>query len=386
MEKSVREDSSSSYAGPAKLVEALTQRSKSGNLRSLRRTDSLVDFASNDYLGLSTSNELHKLIQTRYYALDTIRNGGTGSRLISGNTAIYEQLENKLAGIFKGEGALLFNSGYAANQALVSAVPQKGDTILYDQRSHVCLKEGAWLSKAQSFSFAHNNLDDLAQKLKRAAGDVFVVTETVFSMDGDVSPLSEMITLCKSFGAYMIVDEAHSTGAYGKDGAGWLVQENLQEGVFARVYTFGKAMGVHGACVVGSEQLKKYLINFGRPFIYTTSLPAHSIVSIDAAFDLLGQQAHLQQSLSQKINLFRQLYLSSVSRTAIQPILIKGNDKVKQVADRMQKEGFDIRAILSPTVREGEERLRISLHASNSDQQITEMVEALLVHTSSNLQ
>ncbi|MFT4785867.1 MAG: 8-amino-7-oxononanoate synthase, partial [Cellvibrionaceae bacterium] len=130
----------------------------------------------------------------------------------------------------------------------------------------------------------------------------------------------------------------------------------------------------------------KYLINFGRPFIYTTSLPAHSIVSIDAAFDLLGQQAHLQQSLSQKINLFRQLYLSSVSRTAIQPILIKGNDKVKQVADRMQKEGFDIRAILSPTVREGEERLRISLHASNSDQQITEMVEALLVHTSSNLQ
>ncbi|MFT7282719.1 MAG: 8-amino-7-oxononanoate synthase, partial [Cyclobacteriaceae bacterium] len=181
MEKSVREDSSSSYAGPAKLVEALTQRSKSGNLRSLRRTDSLVDFASNDYLGLSTSNELHKLIQTRYYALDTIRNGGTGSRLISGNTAIYEQLENKLAGIFKGEGALLFNSGYAANQALVSAVPQKGDTILYDQRSHVCLKEGAWLSKAQSFSFAHNNLDDLAQKLKRAAGDVFVVTETVFS-------------------------------------------------------------------------------------------------------------------------------------------------------------------------------------------------------------
>lgn len=359
------------------LQEKLNERIEKGNLRRLGDSSHLLDFVSNDYLGLSRNKALYERIESRIKHEGFIGNGGTGSRLLSGNHRFYESLENYLAGLFDAESALVFNSGYAANQALVSAVAEKGDTILYDQLAHVCLKEGAWLSKAETVAFRHNDLEDLKSRLQRAQGRVFVLTETVFSMDGDIAPLREMVEICEQFGAYLIVDEAHSTGVFGRGGCGWLVDQELHERIFARVYTFGKGMGVHGACVVGSQVLTDYLVNFGRPFIYTTSFPPHSVIAVEEAFRFLFENLHLQEELTEKILLFRSLWTASVSETAIQPVMIGDNLRARKISSSLQEKGFDVRPILSPTVQKGTERLRISLHVHNTDQEITDLVTEL---------
>ncbi len=358
------------------LKEKLEERQQKGLLRTLSSENGLIDFLSNDYLGLARNQELGDRIAFRSKKEDFLGNGGTGSRLLSGNHSAYSKLENYLFGVFRSEATLVFNSGYAANQALVSCVAGKGDTILYDQLSHVCLKEGAWLSKAQSFAFGHNDLEDLEQKLERAKGRVFVITESVFSMDGDEAPLAEIIQLTQKFNAYLIVDEAHSTGTFGEGGSGYLVEKGLAKDVFARVYTFGKGMGVHGACVAGSQTLIDYLINFGRTFIYTTSLPPHSVISIEESFRFVAGHPELQTQLNKKIGLFRSL-VSTSSKTSIQPMLIPGNQEVRRVASELQDAGFNVRPIVSPTVMEGTERLRICLHAFNTDQEIQGLTKKL---------
>lgn len=358
------------------LKEKLDERVRNGSIRALKDNSHLIDFVSNDYLGLSRSEELSARISRRF-SNENQGNGGTGSRLLSGNNQLYERVEAFLAEIFQSESALIFNSGYAANQALVSSVAGKGDTILYDQLSHVCLKEGAWLSRATTVSFGHNDLADLEIKLKRAEGRVFVLTESVFSMDGDMAPLAAIVGLCEKYEAYLIVDEAHSTGVYGERGSGVLVEENLTDRVFARVYTFGKGMGVHGACVAGSKILTDFLINFGRPFIYTTSLPPHSIISIEESFKYLNEHIGLQSELQNRIRLFRENWEESISETAIQPILIGSNEKARAISDKLQQKGYDVRPILSPTVKKGTERLRISLHVHNTEEEVLALLDAV---------
>lgn len=355
----------------------LQQRSEEGNLRTLKRETGLIDFVSNDYLGLARNRELANRINQRMETLGWFSNGGTGSRLLSGNHPVYEALEAQLCEVFSAEACLVFNSGYAANQALVASVADAGDTILYDQLAHVCLKEGAWLSKAETVAFRHNDLDDLEARLKRAKGRKFVVTETVFSMDGDIAPLHELVSLCERFEGYLIVDEAHSTGAYGARGSGLLTEMGLADRVFGRVYTFGKAMGVHGACVAGSKTLVDYLINFGRPFIYTTSLPPHSVASIQESFLYLAEHMPLQEELKSRISFFRTHFAESTSETAIQPVMIGSNELAKASSVRLQQAGFDVRPILSPTVQRGTERLRISLHTFNTEEEILAMVQML---------
>lgn len=364
------------------LREKLQSRLIEGNLRSLPTHLDLIDFVSNDYLGLSGNRALFDSINLRIQKEGFIANGGTGSRLLSGNHHHYHALEDDLKGIFRSEAVLTFNSGYAANQALVAAVADKGDTIIYDQLAHVCLKEGAWLSAAQTLAFAHNDLEDLKKKIGQASGKVFVVTETVFSMDGDIAPLKSIVDICTSSGAYLIVDEAHSTGVMGENGGGLLLNEELYQGVFARVFTFGKAMGVHGACVAGSQQLVDFLVNFGRPFIYTTSLPPHSIIAISESFQYLKANIDLQNQLIEKIALFKKSFGRSISDTAIQPIMIGSNEQARRIAQQLQDEGFDVRPILSPTVKRGTERLRVSLHVHNSDEQIVALSRAIALMTS----
>ncbi|MBV6646676.1 MAG: 8-amino-7-oxononanoate synthase [Cyclobacteriaceae bacterium] len=363
------------------LVQKLQERHSKGNKRQLPQATALKDFVSNDYLGLARNRELAERIRERWDSEGFIANGGTGSRLLSGNHSFYKELERMLSAVFQAESALVFNSGYHANQAVVASIPQKGDTILYDQLSHVCLKEGAWLSKADSYAFFHNDLEDLERRLVQAKGNVFVLTETVFSMDGDVAPLEEMVALCERYGANLIVDEAHSTGVYGADGGGWLIEKDLHQRVFCRIYTFGKAMGVHGACVAGSKALAEYLVNFGRPFIYTTSMPPHSVLSIAEAFQYLRDHIELQQVLRSKVELFvnhlQRQGIKPLSSTTIQPIMVAGNSKARKVAQDLQQGGFDVRPILAPTVKEGAERLRISLHTSNTDEEIVQLAEAI---------
>ena len=269
------------------LQQKLVERSQAGTKRELKTNDRLVDFVSNDYLGLARSVELFEKIKAYDYSKIVNKNGSSGSRLLSGNSSAYEQLEKKLAEIFNAEAALLFNSGYNANLALVCSLPQKGDTILYDSLSHVCLKEGAWLSRADSLAFEHNDLNDLERKLQTSSGTKYIVIESVYSMNGDIAPLEEITRLAKKYEAKLIVDEAHSTGVFGENGSGLVCELGMEKDFEARIYTFGKGMGVHGACVCGSQLLIDYLINFGRPFVYTTALPIHSIFSIDATFDYL---------------------------------------------------------------------------------------------------
>ncbi len=367
------------------LKEKLLRREKDGSLRQLSNFQLPFDFVSNDYLGLARNVQLQYLIQNKFDRLDEKRNGSGGSRLLSGNFSVYRELEECLSNIFQSEACLVFNSGYQANLALISCVPQKGDTIIYDSLSHVCLKEGAWLSKANTISFMHNDIQDLEKKLKDSGGNKFIVIESVYSMDGDESPIDDIISLAKKNDASIIVDEAHTTGSYGSHGSGWLVHKGLHHNIFAKVYTFGKAMGVHGACVCGSRLLIDFLINFGRSFIYTTALPPHSVVSINEAFKFLNNNLELQSVLYERINFFRErmkeagLRLPN-SKSAIQPILLPGNESVKMLATALNNEGFDVRPILSPTVKKGSERLRISLHAHNSHEQIDDLVNQIKIH------
>lgn len=362
------------------LSRRLDARKEKGLLRRLPADTNLVDFTSNDYLGLSQSEELFHRVNEAVTHLRK-KNGSSGSRLLSGNSAMAEQLEEKLAGIFRSRSTLVFNSGYSANLAVLSAIPQKSDTILYDELAHASIKDGARMSLARKYHFRHNDLRDLEKKIAASAGRIFVVVESLYSMDGDECPLEELVSLSEKYNFSIVLDEAHSTGVRGPGGSGICVEKSLHEKVDIRIYTFGKAMGTCGACVAGSPYLKEYLINFARPFIYTTAPSPHTVASIACAFDFLSSNRHLQQTLQQKINHFLQLAARFPNRTksasAIQTFLIPGNAAIREAARNVQQKGFDVRPILSPTVPEGTERLRLCLHAFNTDEEITSLSEAL---------
>ncbi|BAV08207.1 8-amino-7-oxononanoate synthase [Filimonas lacunae] len=351
------------------LQPALAQRTENNAFRSLRLPSGSIDFCSNDYLGLVHSGVLARQIaeQTLYAS------GSTGSRLLAGNSVLAEETEAMLAGFHQAGAALLFNSGYDANIGVLSAIPQKGDTIIYDQLCHASIRDGIRLSFAQSFSFRHNDREHLQQRLERTTGNVFVVTESVFSMDGDTCPLPELVALCEQYGAHMIIDEAHATGVIGNRGEGWVQYLDMQERVFCRMHTFGKACGCHGAVVLGSKRLKDFLINFSRSFIYTTALPDHAIAAIRASYALFPgmqqQRAHLQ-SLVQQFTHNPLSYQLTSSNTPIQGVLVPGNLEVKKMARHLQQHNLDVRAILYPTVPNGSERLRVVLHAYNTPEEV----------------
>lgn len=356
------------------LQKKLSNRQASNNLRSLVVNTSHIDFSSNDYLGLARSQALFEKIKqhTEQYPY----NGATGSRLISGNSQQVVEAEEKLSKLFQSEACLIVNSGYMANLTVLSSVPQRNDTILYDELAHACIKDGARLSMASRHPFKHNDLDDLESKLKKSSGTKFVVVESVYSMDGDLCPLEELTFLTEKYNAILIVDEAHSTGLFTETGAGYVVSKKLASKIPIRIYTFGKAMGIHGACICTSTAVKNYLINFSRPFIYTTALPPHSISSIVCAFDYLHENKTLQKALSNQINYFKN-HLATESKTPIQPIIIPGNERVKEIAGILHKEGIFVKPILSPTVKEGSERLRICLHSFNTQTEIDSLICSL---------
>lgn len=359
----------------------LSQRQEEGLIRKLISTRLPADFFSNDYLGLARSKELSDNIEALHQKLG-VQNGSGGSRLLAGNSAFTEAVEKELSQIFNSEAALIFNSGYAANLSVLSSIPQKDDTILYDSLAHASLKDGARLSLARRYSFRHNDLEDLETKLKHSKGRIFVVVESIYSMDGDECPLPQIIALAEKYDATLILDEAHSTGVDGPKGAGLAVKHNLHEKIDIRIYTFGKGMGVHGACVAGPDTLIRYLINFARPFIYTTALSQHQVASIHCAFAYLGSNMDLQAKLKNKIDLYLRAAGSLANRTsshsAIQTILCPGNENVRQLANTLQEKGFDVRPILSPTVPKGTERLRICLHTFNTDDEIHDLTKTLL--------
>jgi 8-amino-7-oxononanoate synthase len=362
------------------LQQQLSIRTENGLRRKLTSAALPFDFCSNDYLGFARSLTLQELVSTQIQKLGGYKNGSTGSRLISGNHPFTEETERSISGFHDAEAGLIFNSGYDANVGLLSAIAQRGDTIISDELIHASLIDGARLTHAERYKFKHNDLADLEQKLKLAKGLIYVVVESVYSMDGDVASLKEINSLCKQYGANLIVDEAHATGVIGRNGKGLVVELGLQKEVFARIVTFGKAIGAHGAIVLGSETLRNYLINFARSFIYTTAAPLHNIITVSCCYQLLAEGDESTQ-LKSKIALYNQLIkgfptemrtIPSIS--AIQTILFNSNEKAKQTAMQLQQKGFDVKAILSPTVPIGKERLRICLHTYNSDNEISELI------------
>lgn len=367
-----------------RLQQKLLKRKKEGNLRSLSTSPKLFDFFSNDYLGLAQSPALAAMIQEQFSVLKPISNGATGSRLLSGNSRYAMDLEAELAIRYKTDKVLLFNSGYTANLALISTIPQKGDTIIYDQLSHACIKEAARLSFARHYSFRHNDPDDLKKKLAKADGHKFVVVESLYSMEGDFFPAEQFAKTCDQHNAHLIVDEAHTTGWMGGKGAGFVVAENMEDQVLARVHTFGKALGVHGACVAGPSWLIDYLINFARPFIYTTALPLHSLVAIKCAHDYVDEHPKVTESLLKNIKYFcesRKPMKTDTGhlnvRSPIQKVMLGTNEKAVEAADILLENGLDVRPVLPPTVKEGTSRVRICIHAHNSQKHLDQLVNGL---------
>jgi 8-amino-7-oxononanoate synthase len=364
------------------LSKRLQERSDLHLLRSLRLPrNGVIDFCSNDYLGIVRNSLLDR--EENNTNLRVLKTGSTGSRLLSGNYDLIQEAELKIASFHEAEAALIFNSGYDANVGLLSCIAQRGDLILYDSLSHASIRDGIRLSFAHSFSFLHNNLEDLEKKLaslEAPAKSIFIVTESLFSMDGDYSPLGEMLTICKKYGAHLIVDEAHATGVVGANGEGLVQHLKLQQHCFARVHTFGKALGVHGAVVLGSQPLKQYLVNFCRTFIYTTALPVKTIADILATYSLfphLKEERNILNTLAEVFQTLSFKFQKLSSSSPIQAIVIPGNEEVRAVGEMLQRNNFDIRPILYPSVPKGGERLRIILHSFNTVEQIIQLEELL---------
>lgn len=362
---------------------ALAKRSAEGKLRRLPDPVTGIDFSSNDYLGFARSPALKIILESLLPASKDLRTGSTGSRLLHGNSLLAEELENIIAGFHSTESALLFNSGYDANLGLLSCIADRHDTILYDELCHASIHDGIKLSRSNSWKFRHNDLNDAESKLQKAKGNIYVITESVFSMDGDFAPLTELAQLCEKYGAGLIVDEAHATGIFGNRGEGRVVELGLSKKTFARIHTFGKALGTHGAAVLGSAVLKQYLINYARSFIYTTALPDPALLSIKAAYKMLSADNVEAQKLKSNINFFDQtvaelnLPMQLNSKSPIQALITGGNFETRKKAEALQKAGFDVRPILSPTVAAGSERIRICLHAYNSETEIKNLLSKI---------
>jgi len=364
---------------PEKLLLKLGQRHAQGSMRELSVNSGLIDFSSNDYLGFS------KKLQPKSVS----QHGATGSRLLTGQTDACQELEQKISSFHKVESALLFNSGYDANVGLISSVAQRGDLILYDEYVHASIRDGMRLSNAKSLKYRHDDLGHLAILLdKFSAGEsreVYIITESVFSMDGDVPNLKELVKLSEKYeNVHIILDEAHALGVVGNNGEGLAQSLDLHNQIFARVVTYGKAMGCHGAAVMGGFDLSQYLVNFARSFIYTTALPQHSLSCISSAYDLLENDTDSVQKLQLLVQKFNRLVIQNGLRlrfresvTPIQTCIIPTNEKVKKAALQLQEAGYDIRPILSPTVAAGEERLRICLHSFNKIEQCEQMLQTL---------
>ncbi len=359
---------------PAYITEDLEKLRDAGQLRSLSRSDhALADFSSNDYLGLAG--------WTRQSTTE-LAFGSGGSRLLCGHHAIHEQVEERLRTYFRAPAALLFGSGYHANMGLIQALGRRQDCFLYDERVHASMREGLRLALGPAFSFRHNDPMDLERKLQQKRGEeCYVLVESLYSMDGDEAPIGLFAGLCKSYGAWLIVDEAHSTGVYGPGGRGCTIAAGLEDRVLARVHTFGKALGAAGAAVLGAPALVDFLINRCRSFIYTTAMPP---VLAGRLLDVLDESLLQPRifALNEVIARFRRqaavLFPDWTTLPGpIQVFLVPGNERALSAAAALQKGGVDVRAVRAPTIPAGSERLRICLHAFNTEEE-TELLLLLL--------
>jgi 8-amino-7-oxononanoate synthase len=334
-------------------------------LRRMLAPPAGIDLCSNDYLGLAA----HPFLKQRMAAAVCEEGcGSTGSRLLRGERECFTSVERRFAR-FKGAGrALYFSSGYLANIGVLATFAEAGDVIFSDQRNHASLIDGARLSRARRIVYPHNDVDALARLLaeERGPGQKFVVTESLFSMDGDFAPLKEYAALCRATESALIVDEAHAVGIYGARGSGCIEACGVEADVFVSINTAGKALGVAGAFVAGPEWAIESLVQSARPFIFSTAPTPAVAAAIEASLDMIAAEPERRSRLLVLAAYLRER-LGVAGTSQIIPVILGTNERAVETAAELQANGFDVRAIRPPTVPAGTARLRISLNASLSE-------------------
>lgn len=356
--------------------EALEKRKLNGTLRTLQTRQKGIDFYSNDYLGFAGNQEFQKMLLEAVQDNPRLLTGSTGSRLISGNTEIITETENFIAREHQYESALLFPSGYNANLALFSALPQRHDSIIIDEKIHRSIHDACKMSNCRKLKFKHNDCDHLENILKRQQSKVYIAVESLYSMDGDIAPLAEIAKLAEKYNAGLIIDEAHAFGVFGY---GLVDSLKLQKKVLATVVTYGKALGTNGAAILTHTVIKSYLINFASPFIYTTSSHDFQWMSIFKGYHFLNANRKLLTQLQENIKIFRwqKIKTPSHENSPIQAVIIPDNEQLKALKNTLSDQGFLTYAIFSPTVKECTERLRICIHSFNKTKDIIDLTQTI---------
>jgi len=374
------------------IESALERLKQEGLYRKLRRVDGeqgatlsvngreVLSLCSNNYLGLANHPALREAAKQ---AIDRYGCGSAASRLISGNMTLHEELEEKIAALKGTEAALVFNSGFQANAGIIPALVGEGDLIFSDALNHASLIDGCRLSRAKTVVYPHLDLDRLEQGLRDAPsnGRKLIVTETLFSMDGDEAPLDGIVDLAERYGAMVMVDEAHATGVFGPSGAGVVGKLGLTERISVQMGTLGKALGGFGAYVAGSRALREFLINRCRSFIFTTSLPPAVLATAIAAIDLLYKEPQRRLALwhnarAMKEGLRKLGFSLGQSQSQILPLIIGDAEKCMTLSDKLLEKGLFVQGIRPPTVPPGTARLRITLMATHTHEHLHEALAA----------
>lgn len=364
-----------------RFTDALNALEKQDRLRSLSPRGGL-DFASNDYLGLANHPKIkHALITALEQGVSV---GSGAARLLRGNHGAHEALESFAADYFSSEAALYMTTGYLANFAIFTTLTQRGDVVFYDELSHASTREGIYASKAAHFAVSHNDAtafeDAIAAWRKGNTGQIWIAVESLYSMDGDCAPLAELAVIAARYDAMLVVDEAHATGVHGSNGRGFAEAFAHLENLIV-VHTCGKALGAQGALICCSKTLAQYLINKARPFVFSTAPSPLIAHAVQTALQLVADEPERREQL-------RTLYAYARGRlpalgggaraaTQILPVIIGPDAAALSIADTLQHQGFDVRAIRPPTVAEGTARLRISITLNVTMDDVIALMDAL---------
>lgn len=373
--------------------EFLKKRQEQGLLRSLRPLAwrlggkinfdgrEYVDFSSNDYLGLSGHPKLKK---AAIEAIDKFGAASCASRLLSGDAEIFHQLEDRIAK-FKGkEAALVFNSGYQANVGIISSLFTKGDCIFSDRLNHASIIDGILLSQARIFRFQHNSLEHLESFLKKERDkfkNALIITESIFSMDGDRAPLKELVRLKEKYNCRIMVDEAHATGVFGENGSGLVEEEGLSDRIDLIMGTFSKALAGFGAYLATSKNTADYLVNTCRSFIYSTALPPAVIAGNLASLKLIKDEPHRRKILLSRAKMLRDKLQKKgfcvKGSSQIIPVILGDNLRALEFAKKIQEKGYWVLPVRPPTVPAGQARLRLSLSYYHNEETLNKLIDAI---------
>ncbi|HET7887716.1 MAG TPA: 8-amino-7-oxononanoate synthase [Bradyrhizobium sp.] len=370
----------------ATYLEDLGALEKDDRLRSLKPRAG-IDFSSNDYLGLANNPRMRRAISAAVEAGTPI--GAGGSRLLRGNCAEHERLEAEAASFFGAEGAIFFPSGYIANFSVLTTLPQRGDLLVLDQLVHASIHEGARAGRAEFRFSAHNDANSVEEVIRAwrsegGTGRIWIVAESLYSMDGDFAPLDAFFAIADRHDAFLVIDEAHATGVYGEQGRGLTAAYEGRENLIA-IHTCGKALGAAGALVTSTRILRDFTVNRCRPFIFSTAPSPLMAVAVQEALSILREEPQHQQHLADLIGFARREIGArqgwQFSGSQILPFIVGDNARAMTLAAAMQARGFDIRGIRPPTVPAGTARLRISLTNNVGERDLRAMLEALSEET-----